>query len=456
MPGAVGAFYLVQVRSVFETGSLAFREFPLLFYVEAALAKLWMFLFQTNVDITVNHVCRIFDAVIPTFSIIPTCLFVKNFIEEKYDNKIVIIISSFSIFYISFFILVSDYQKNSLGILWLFCIVYFVYRILKEKSLRNYLLLLLFFILAGITHFGSFAVAIFFLSTVFTVNYFKNFTVKRLIKLFAEITIVLGIGLGAIYFIAPDRFELLIKSPVEIFNDPIIFSLLKNRNTISPVDLANIGFINFIAVVGFIILFREKNKIDPSQKTFIVSSIITCLVLASPLLGIEWGQRLYLISYVFVIPILIFLMERIKSCSQKRIITAALIVVLLASIIITILTPQYSNMNKKEYEELVQMNKTFNQNESNLVIARLGLHYWVYWVSGVIIANEEHVRKKWWNHIDNIYYLKQKKGIIPFGTAGLYGRTFNDPKIPDGTDKIFVGEYFLLFRAAKPPYYLNK
>ncbi len=456
MPGAVGAFYIVQVRSIIETGSLAFREFPLLFYLEAAFAKLWMLMFQTNVDVAVNNACRIFDAVIPPLSILPAYMIVKDGAGQKLEDKFAVVISSYSIFYISFFTLVSDYQKNSLGILWLFCVVYFVYKILEEKSLKYYLLLLLFFILSGITHFGIFAVVIFFLSIVFTVNYFKNFTIRRFIKYLAEVVIVLGIGLWAIYYIAPDRFELLIKSPVEIFNDPIIISLLKDKNAISPFDLINIGFINFSAVVGLTILFREKHKISPHQKTFIISSIIACLVLASPLLGIEWGQRLYLISYVFIIPVLIFISERVKSYSQKKIITTVLVGVLLGSTMITLLTPQYSNINKDGFEELFQMNKVFKQNESNLVVARLGLNYWVYWVSEVIIANEEHVRKSWWNHIDNIYYLKQKKGIVPFGTAGLYGRTFNDPKIPNGAEKIFEGEYYLLFRAAKPPSCLKK
>ncbi len=456
IPGAVGAFYLIQVRSVLETGSLAFREFPLLFYVEAGYAKLWMLLFQTNVDVAVNHACRIFDAVAPTISIFPAYLLVKKYSGGKVNNKFVIIISSFSIFYVSFFTLVSDYQKNSLGILLLFYIMFFVYKTLQEKNLKNYLQLILFFVLAGITHFGSFAVAIFFLLLVFTVNYLKKFSVKRFIKFLAEITIVLGIGFGAIYFLSPDRFILLIESPVEIFKDPIIISLLKDKSAISPVDLINIGFINLAAVIGLTILFREKNKINLQQKTFIISSIIACLVLASPFLGIEWGQRLYLISYVFAIPVLIFIFEKMKSSFQKTFASIIVIVVLSGSIITTILTPQYSNVDKDGFEELIQMNKIFNQKESNLVVARLGLNYWVHLVSDVIIANEEHVRRNWWNHIDNIYYLKQKKGIIPFGTAGLYGRKFNDPQIPGDADKIFEGEYYLLFRAAKPPNYLKK
>ena len=144
MPGAVGAYYIIQVKSVVENGTLAFKEFPLLFYIEAAFAKLFLLISPRDIKSAVNIICRAFDAVIPALSIIPAYLLVKMLFGENKNKTGILLISSLSIFYFSFFVLVSDYQKNSLGLLWLFFLILFSYKSLNDGSVKNYLLAALF------------------------------------------------------------------------------------------------------------------------------------------------------------------------------------------------------------------------------------------------------------------------------------------------------------------------
>jgi hypothetical protein len=456
MPGAVGAFYLVQARSIIENGTLAFKEFPLLFYLEALFAKIIMIISGTNVSSAVDYAARIFDAIVPTLSIFPSYFLTKKLMGEKHSRYTVGLFASISIFYISFFTLVSDYQKNSLGLLWLFCLILFVYKSFDEKGSKNYLLTFLFFVLTGTTHFGCFSVSLFFLFVLLTVKYFQVFSLKRLWRYLFEVAVLLLVGLSAIYIFDPFRMRFLLKAPLEIFNEPILFSIIEGKPLISPPDIINILFVNLVAISAIVVLFKIKTNIGRTKKIFIVTSIIVSLFLASPFLGFEWGQRLYLISYFVLTPLAIFLFNTIRKKYYRKIFAALIALILFGSIAVTLTTPQYSNMNYGCDKELKEMRKILPKDGTMLIVSRLGLSYWVSWNFNTLVSLEEHIRRAWWNSIDNIYFLEQIKDKVNFGSAGLYGKPFKDPKIPRSSILVFKGEYFKLYRVPEPPKYLQE
>lgn len=456
MPGAVGAFYIVQVRSIIETGSLAFNEFPLIFYIEAMLAKAIIIIGHTSVDAAVNHAVKIFDGIVPAASIYPAYYLVRKILGKDKNKLFAILISSLSIYYFSFFTLVSDYQKNSLGLLWLFFMLLFVYKALLYKSTKYFLLSFIFFVLNGVTHFGCFAVSLLFLSTLFTVKYFQKFTIKRLTRFVLEVFGVLILGWLTIYYLSPDRIDLILHIPSKIFKEPILLSILKAKPLVSTIDIINILLVNVVAVWALYFFITQKSIIKRVEKIFFLSSIIISFILASPLLGVEWGQRLYLIAYIFMIPLIAFLFKRTKNEIIKKIITFSAASIICASFLISALTKQFSNMNREWYNELNGMKQYISKNKSTLVIARLGMHYWASWIFRTYVGQPENITSEWWGRIDNIYVLQQKKGAILFGTAGLYGKPFPEPVIPPGSDLLFDGKYFKLFLTHNPPSIINK
>jgi len=88
------------------------------------------------------------------------------------------------------------------------------------------------------------------------------------------------------------------------------------------------------------------------------------------------------------------------------------------------------------------------------VVARLGLHYWVSWIFKTLVAREEVLKKSWWQGVDRVYFIKQKKGIVPFGTAGLFGIQFPEPNIPEKAVIIYDGKFYSLHEVNNPPGYL--
>ena len=456
IPGAVGSYYILQVRSILENGHLIQREFPLIFYLEAAFAKVVLLLFKSDLMTTVDYTSRIFDAVVPVVSIFPAFKLVKDILGKNFNKFASIVISSFAVYYISFFILVSEYQKNSLGILWLMFYMLFIYRSLTTGGKRNYFSTILFLVLTGLTHFGCFTIAIFFTVTVVSFNYLTSINLKRLARLVTIILTICIAGVSVIYTTAPAKagyfFELLSES----FKKPIIISSIQGEPVLSPGDIISVLFLNFCAITALIVYLLKKNLSNNNEKIFFLSVIMASLILSSPFLGNVWALRLYYISYILAIPQITYIYRSLRGESQRRIIIVISIFVLALSLIATITKTPVSSMNRECYAELNSMKPLIHEKDSNMIIAREGLHYWTGLVFNSRVAQPENIHKGWWNRFDHIYYLIQIKDIVQFGLAGLYGEPFPEPKPPDTASLIYSGYFYKLYLAPYPPPGLKK
>lgn len=456
MPGAVGAFYLVQVRSVIETGFLTYNEFPLIFYIETALAKAIIVLCGMSTPDAIDNAVRIFDAVIPVFSIVPAFLLVDKVIDVRNQKYLGLMCASFSVLYFSFFTLVSDYQKNTFALVWLFSLLLAVYNYLEKGGAKNLYIIIFFYLALGVTHFGSFAISNLFMLLTVGIKYLHGTGIKKIFLLAAEITALIAVGAGLIYYFSPDRLELLINSYKEIFYEPILFLIFDGNITVSPVDIVNLIFVNAVGLIAAYILIIKKDEISRHKKIFIAACIVMDLTLAFPLLGVEWGQRLYLMAYIFVVPLIAFVIGAIESRKINSIFISVLILIFAASVSTSLIIKQYSNIERDGYREIENMKYVFEKEGSHLIVARLGLNYWLDWILRKSIAQEKDVKPNWWKSFDNIYYIKQVKGAVPFGTAGLFGKPFKDPVIPDDSELIFKGNYYHLYLAHNPSENLMK
>ena len=449
IPGAVGAYYIVQVKSVIENGSIAFKEFPLIFYLEAGLAKLILLVSSKDIVSAVDVAVRIFDAVIPVLSIIPAFLLVKNILGNTKNKTAIILTASFSIFYISFFTLVSDYQKNSFGLLWLFFLILFAFKSLNEGGRKNLLFASLFFVLTAVTHFGCFVIAILFLIVLIAVKLFSER--KKLILLISLFAGIIVTALLVLLIFSPSRFGLLEQISGEIFHGPVLFALLKGYKVLSPGDILNVVFLNGMCFVGLIWYLRNRGNIENGLKVFILSVVITCFIISSLFLWSEWAVRFYYIAYIFMIPIFAVLFKFLKSPKLKTKLYGSLILIMLLSAVTTFIKKPVSNMDDSTYKELKLIKSVLPVRGTTMIVARLGMHYWAGLILDTYVGQQSDVRKEWWGRINHIYYLIQKKDIKPFGPAGLYGPPFPEPERPKDSYLMFDGNIFQLYSITKPP-----
>lgn len=449
--GNNGAYYLVLVRNLVETGDIRYLDFPLIFKIEAWIAGVIYKLGAAPLHTAIDLSSRWFDSVVPNLSIISAYLLAKKILAHKEKWFIPIIFASISVFYFSFLVLVSDFQKNSLGLLWLFWLLYFIYRIHEEPTRTNYLFALLFFVLTGLTHYGCIAVALSMVIVDLIVKCTLAMNWKKILKAVAISVIIILSCLLLVYLATPWRYETFIKIPYEIFKEPILIFILNRKPVLSPFDIVNLLLVNATAITALILYIKKYSSIEQKIRPFILTMIILSFFLASPFLGLNSAQRLYFTSYLTAIPLLVFIYLNLKNEMQKSILVYFVIALLVISVLVVNTKGQQSNMSKRVYSEMLKLDSAIPKNERTLIVARHGMEFWSEWIYKVDAIREDALTENYWKYYKDIFILHQKKGKSNFGPAGAFGPKFTEPALPEGSFLIGQSEYFELYKAPIPP-----
>lgn len=451
IPGGNGAYYLVVVRNILENGSMWYSDFPLVFYLEAALANIFINVGLMNMNSAIDLSCRIFDSIVPVFAVIPAYLMVNKILnkEDKLFSKIVI--ASVSVLYVYFFTLVSDFQKNALGLLWLNWLLFFILKTLESNSVKNILFTLLFFFLTALTHYGCIAVAIVVVSISMIIPYLLKFSWRKIFISFVTVILLVGATLIFIDYLFPFRFTTLIKAPFKMFESPVLGFILKKQPVVTPVDIATIILINTVALFSLFKYLRNYKILANTERSFILTMIILSLFLSSPLLSLEYAQRLYFISYIFIVPLLAFSYRLMIEPIGKRLTTAIILIILIGSSLVSMGRPNYSNMSEELFKEMLKMKSYLPQDEKSVIVARHGLEFWSTWIFRNNAVRQKQLSADYWRWYEKIFFVVQKKKITPFGPAGLHGKPFAEPAIPPKSKLIYSSTYFDLFKNTETP-----
>ncbi len=451
IPGNNGAFYLVMIRDILEKGHLVMKDFPLLFWLEAGIAFIPLKLGIAGMNASIDMTSRIFDSTAPVLSVIPAYLLIKKILPDKKEFFSSLVFASVSILYFSFQILISDFQKNSLGLMWLFWLIYYLYRIHEKPALKNYLGAFMFFILTGLTHYGCTAVAVTVVVLDLMVRYSLRLNIKKFFKALLVSAIIIGACVGMVFMINKWRGEFFINIPKEIFEDPIIIPLLNGRPVLSPFEVFNMILINITAIVSFIIYLKNYKIIIPPLRSFILSMILLSLFLSSPLLNVDSALRVYFISYLIALPLIPFIYKFISGKTSQRGYIVLAVFIILFSIVSVKGKKQQSNMNKNIYAEMIKLQKVLPPEPRTVIIARHGMEFWSMWIFRVNAVRQEAVAKSYWSWYKNILFLHQKMETAQFGPAGLYGPPYPQPTLPTGSYLIYSDSYFDLYKSPSPP-----
>ena len=439
------------MRSILEKGNIFNREFPLVFWLEAGLAYIPIKLGLMNINSAIDFATRVFDSVVPPLSVIPAYLLTQKLFGDKENHFPKFVIAAFSILYISFFMLVSDFQKNSLGLLWLFWLLYWLLKVHEERSLKNILFASLFFLLTAVTHYGCIGVAIAIVAADLLITQALKFSWKQLLTGIISALFVFLFAFAVVNIISPWRLMSMLEIPSKIFNNPVFVFIIYRQPAISPIDIITIAFVNTIAITSLILFFKRAKSLNRNHKGFIASMILLSLFLASPFLGLEYAQRLYFISYLTALPLLSFIFININSTLTRKIMIVFLIIVLSLSAMLSFGRPNYSNMSKTLYIELIKMKNVLPEEERSLIVARHGLEFWSTWVFRNNAVRQTTLAPVYWRWFNKVYFIIQKKDKPPFGPAGMFGNSFREPSIPKESRRLFNGDYFELYLSTETP-----
>ena len=152
MPGIDGPYYLIQVRSILETGVMIYDDPPLTFYLFALFSK---FLGDVYNGVIIGV------SALAALSAVPIYFFVRKVTGSKLSAIASIILFIYSAYHVR---LVADLMKNAVGVLFLAGFIYYLHdTAFNGYRKRSLILSIIFLTLTTLTHILDLGVAILFL-----------------------------------------------------------------------------------------------------------------------------------------------------------------------------------------------------------------------------------------------------------------------------------------------------
>ena len=301
LPGG-GGYYPLQVRTVLETGSLGFPDMPFIFYFDAAIVK-FISLFDTPISNTlILNVVKTVDVISVPLLLIPLYKLI-SMMGSRQDRKLILLIALFAVISNAPLMLVSSLQKNSLAILFLFSFISSFVAFQQQKSGKAFIFMVLFFLLTGLTHFGTFSVLLLLLGCLLIFHYKW--------KAILPLVIMFTIGLAIIAYFDITRFNRLLSIWNNAFHPLGIFS----RRASPPTLIMKL--FSWLLIFLAIRHYRTSSGLSPGKKTFLLGSTLCLAVLSFPFLDGEYANRLGIFLFIPQILLLLLIGSHLRDKLQK-------------------------------------------------------------------------------------------------------------------------------------------
>lgn len=437
-----GPYYPLQVRSLIENFKLGYPDVPLIFILEAVLAKALHLINFAPLDECIIASIRVLDAILPPLAAIPAFLIGREVQVPHIRSKLLTyILVGFAILNITtVYILSQSLHKNALAVVWIFFYLYFVLRMIKYSTKKDFKNALLVLILCALTHFGSFGVLLLITSIFLLFWTFQNRGQLKGISMKTKtivITIIISL-IATLAFFDLERFYRLLYLPVKLFEAPVFLLLLNGQNV--QTNFLVLILMNLLTVIALFIVMSIRKKIDEQRKIVAYSLLAISFFMTSPLLGAEWANRLYMISYI---PISILYMVIFTSAPKKwvKIFPAIVFIGLTAvSVMNGIIQRGFRTISNEAYSELKSLKQQNIFNKKSVIIARQDLRLLASWLYGTKGAADYALTKDDFRQYEAIYALRQIKG-----SNYQINRQRGEADLSQDFLIIYKGNYFVIF-----------
>ena len=432
LPGANGGYYPLQVRCLLTNGHLGFSDMPLYFYFNAFLVKCASLFTDAPSNSLIMRVVKTSDSFFLPLLLIPLFGICKALTKFKLPFYQEYLIAAFAVISISPLILTGDLQKNGFAIPLLFTFFLFGIQYLIAPSKRILLLTLLFFVLTGITHFGTFAVGA--ITLIICLIFYKG--KKALIPI---MTVGL-ITVGLIAIFDTTRALRFVNVLSEIFIHPSLFKGLPG-----PPGILNYLFSYALIGTGIHCLKKQKEKMDSKDRVIIITLTILVFILSFPLLNVEYAKRLTLMLFVPQSILMMVLFMFTGKPMKAGLIIFALLIMIFGMGVLRLKKPVITST---AYAELIQLKEYIPVGDNTLVIARHGLEWWIGWALQTKIGNEKGIDQTVLKEYENVIFIHQKKGVNELAPGGkdLFYKVFKEPNPPFGKlNELYTTEFYSVY-----------
>jgi hypothetical protein len=243
-PGVDAGYYPLQSRGLILNGTLPYTDLPLLFYINAAVAKAAMLAGHT-VDAATLLASKLVDAASQPWAAIPLAAAALAFLPRSLgkSRSLVILAASLALAVLSAasIRMVGDFEKNSLGLVFTAVAIWSVRRVMAyaehaasdihqtntepdsshpKSHLGNptlpALLLVASLALAALTHIGAFGVTVLVVAASLAAFAVRMFSPRRLVAATVLGAVAAAALWGVVYFAAPQKALGLLQGPAKM------------------------------------------------------------------------------------------------------------------------------------------------------------------------------------------------------------------------------------------------
>lgn len=279
----------MQVQSILKNFSLAFSDLPLIFWIQAILARI-----IGDVQLAV----RISDAVFPALSAIPIYLIARQF-KNPFLPSIAILVVLLNPIQLYFF--TGDFIKNESAIPAVFFICWVLMNWENKSKLFSIISLSSATLFIAFSHFGT------LLLTFILLSIWGLFQLRgRSIKFWIQGTGFSAIGIiGLLLFLrllVPTRFTRLVDfltSPNDVFIRPAFDAI--RYGYANPIMARTIIIGQSAALIFTLIFWISRANFTYSHFSMTATCLIATFTLSSPIFGLAWSDRLVGLSLFLLV-----------------------------------------------------------------------------------------------------------------------------------------------------------
>ena len=193
---------------------------------------------------------------------------------------------------------------------------------------------------------------------------------KQLLFLF----FVICLSLGFVALFDSSRALRWLQIPMHLFEAPVILYKLKGWDgLLKGWTLINLIAIHVLCLMGVYILIRKKKTLANNERTIGWSMVISTLFMSSPLLGLEWANRLYLIAYMPLVVLWLLLFSVEGFIWGKRISVGIITMLLSYALVSGSLMKPFQSMDRSSFASFLNLGQQVRFQKNDLVIARQDL-----------------------------------------------------------------------------------
>ena len=405
LPGLDGAYYWVQVRSVLNNFTLAFSDLPLVFWIQAAIAKV-----IGDIPLAV----RISDAVLPALSAVPIYLIASKY-RKPFLPAIAILIVLLHPVQLYFF--TGDFIKNEATIPVVFLMALVLINWEKNSKRFSILSLVGLTLVISISHFGTLLLA-FMLVGSWALLQLRKSGLKFWLRGIAISVLTFAALLAMLAILVPTRYERLINlitTPSVIFQYPTYDRIL-HSSSISVMTVAIIIGQLSTLILG-VVTWYSRNNFTFSDFSLVISSLFTTFIFSSPLIGIEWSDRLTGLSIVSLSIAAIIIFGSVEILWQKFSVGILAAVTLFSALPLSTLEMKrvFSDQEYSDFKELVS---NVEIPDNSIIVARHGVEYLSAWEFSTDVALDTYYESADLSSYDSVYYIQELKSLAPGNGGG--------------------------------------